>query len=259
MNRRDILAAIAASAFLPRISAAGISQQTSRRSASKDEPDVRVLLVTSSTSVGAADPAVTKAFRAAMARVPDPGRVALSHAYLTRYPMPEVFGAVDLARSPGFLARERVATILVECEDELGLDLRAKLVARGESFVHIRRVCLPPVEWPLEVHAIPTSFGYEVVVPDHWGWQFEHQLSRGKGADGHCTLEDFERGGYPMSELCNRLDNHLAGAIASVVVRVWQRKGLAGITGEALALVESQRSPDGALLSTKTSFAGGVA
>ncbi len=258
MNRRDILAAIAVSAFLPRISAAGISQQPSRGSTSKDEADVRVLLVTSSTSVGAADPAVTKAFRAAMARLPDPGRVALSHAYLTRYPMPEVCG-VDLARSPGFLARERVATVLVECEDELGLDLRAKFVARGEPFVHIRRVCLPPVEWPLEVHAIPTSFGYEVVVPDHWGWQFEHQLSRGEGPDGNCTLEDFERGGYPLSELCNRLDNHLACAIASVVVRVWQRAGLAEITGEALALVESQRAPDGALLGTKTSFAGGIA
>jgi hypothetical protein len=258
MKRRDVLAAIAASALLPRISAAGISLETSQRSASKDEPDARVLLVTSSTSVGAADPAVTKAIRAAMTQFPDPSRIALSHAYLTRYPMPEVCG-VDLARSPGFLARQKAATVLVECEDELGLDLRAKLVARGERFVHIRRVCLPPVEWPLEVHAIPTSFGYEVVVPDHWGWQFEHQLSRGKGADGHCTLEDFERAGYPLSELCNRLDNHLACAIASVVVRVWQREGLAGITGEALAIVESQRAPDGALLGTKTSFAGGIA
>jgi hypothetical protein len=258
MKRRDILAAIAASAFLPTISAASISQETSRRSASTDKPDFRVLLVTSSTSVGAADPAVTKAFRVAIARFPDPDRIALSHAYLTRYPMPEVCG-VDLARSPGFLSREKIATILVECEDELGLDLRAKLVARGEPFVHIRRVDLPPVEWPLEVHAIPTSFGYEVVVPDHWGWQFEHQISRGKGADGHCTLEGFERAGYPLSELCNRLDNHLACAIASVVVRVWQREGLAGLTGEALALVESQRAPDGTLLGTRTSFAGGVA
>lgn len=254
MNKRRMLMALAAGAVLPEIGFAS----TLPRPLPASSREISVLVATSPGSLMAADRGIDIAFRASDALLNEGLSPGVNLGYMADAPVAHAFGA-DIARTPGFLARRTVPAVLFRCEDdEPGLKLHAALLERREPFVQVRSDSVRTIADDCVLRARATSFGFDVCFPAPWDQQISAQFDAARGAEPDCGLSAFEAAGFSFNDLVGHRNVYHGHILAAVLLAIWSKEGLSGLSDRPLGKIIVSRRPNGSLSGTEVSFEGSV-
>lgn len=220
--------------------------------------EASVLVATTPGSLIAAGLATELAFHASDALVGEGLILGVHLGYLADAPIAGTF-AVDISRGPGFLDGRSIATVLFRCEDdEPGLKLHAMLLERGKPFVQVRPDSVQNIADDCVLRARATSFGVDVCFPTPWDQQIAVQFDAARGAEPDCGLAAFEAAGFPFHDLIRHRNAYHGHVLAAVLLAIWSKEELSGLSDRPLARINVSRRPDGSLAGTEVSFEGSV-